>query len=98
MLKALSARAAFSPNAGQEIIDCGESVFALLRQPDDASRRVLCLHNISNQVQAVQLDWTKIFKPVPVTLVDVLSNQNFDLKPGEPFPMQPYQVNWLELQ
>jgi sucrose phosphorylase len=98
MLKARAARTAFSPYAGQEIIDCGESVFALLRQPDDASQRVLCLHNISNQVQAVQLDWAKIFKPAPVTLVDVLSNQNFDLKPGAPFTMQPYQVNWLELQ
>ena len=96
MLKARSARPAFSPNSRQEIIGCGDSVFALLRESDDARQRVLCLHNISNQVQAVQLDWAKIFKPAPVTLVDVLSNQNFNLKPGESFTMRPYQVNWLE--
>ncbi len=96
MLKARAARTAFSPNGGQQIIDCGKSVFALLRLSPGAGQPVLCLHNISNQAQAVRLDWAKIFKPTPVTLVDVLSNQNFDLKPGEPFTMQPYQVNWLE--
>ncbi len=98
MLKARAARPAFSPTGGQQIIDCGESVFALLREAEDAGERVLCLHNISNQAQTVRLDWAKIFKPAPVSVVDILSNQNFDLKPGEPFTMQPYQVNWLERQ
>jgi sucrose phosphorylase len=97
MLKARAARPAFSPNAGQEIIECGESVFALLRESDDAGGRVLCLHNISNQVEAVRPDWAQIFKPGPITLLDILSDQSFVLQPGDPWVMQPYQVNWLEI-
>jgi glucosylglycerate phosphorylase len=98
MLNARSCRPAFSPTASQEIIDCGETVFAVLRLSLDASQNVLCLHNISNQAQTVHLDWAKIFRPAPVSLVDVLSDQKFDLKPGDPWIMQPYQVNWLELR
>jgi glucosylglycerate phosphorylase len=96
MLKARAARSAFSPNAGQEIIDCGETVFALLRFSPDKNQRVLCLHNISNRIQAISLDWVEIFKTGPITLKDILTNQSFDLNPGDPWTMQPYQVNWLE--
>jgi glucosylglycerate phosphorylase len=96
MLKARTARPAFSPNSRQEIIDCGETVFAILRQPDDTSQRVLCLHNISNQAQAVHLDWEKIFKSAPSRMVDVLADQPLVIQPGDPWILQPYQVNWLE--
>jgi sucrose phosphorylase len=96
MLKARAARSAFSPNAGQEIIDCGETVFALLRFSPDKNQRVLCLHNISNRIQAISLDWVEIFKTGSITLKDSLTNQLFDLNPGDTFTMQPYQVNWLE--
>jgi sucrose phosphorylase len=98
MLKVRAARPAFNPNGGQEIIDCGEGVFALLRLSPDASQHVLCLHNISNQVQTVDLDWAKIFKSTPITLVDVLTDQSLVLQPGDFWTMQPYQVNWLESQ
>jgi glycosidase len=96
MLKARAARPAFSPNANQEIIDCGEAVFALLRRPADASQPVLCLHNITNQAQTVHVDWEKVFAAGPVSLVDTLSDRSFVLQPGDLWKMQPYQVNWLE--
>jgi sucrose phosphorylase len=98
MLKARAARPAFTPNGSQEIIDCGEGVFALLRLSPDSDQRVLCLHNISNQAQTLHLDWAKIFRPAPITLTDVLTDQSFDLNPGDSWTMQPYQVNWLERQ
>jgi len=96
MLKARAARPAFHPNGGQEILDCGEAVFAVLRLSPRSNQRVLCLHNISNQVQTVRLDWQSLFKPAPIKLVDILSGRSFDLKPNDPWIMQPYQVNWLE--
>jgi sucrose phosphorylase len=96
MLKARAARPAFHPNGGQEILDCGAAVFALLRTSPNSNPRVLCLHNISNQVQTVRLDWPALFKPTPVRLLDILSDRSFTLKPGDPWTMQPYQVSWLE--
>jgi len=68
----------------------------VLRLSPRSNQRVLCLHNISNQVQTVRLDWQSLFKPAPIKLVDILSGRSFDLKPNDPWIMQPYQVNWLE--
>jgi len=96
MLKARTARPAFSPNGGQQVINGGEGVFGLLRGSSKTGQPVLCLHNISNQVQEVSLDWAEIFKSGPITLTDILTDQSFDLNPGDPWTMQPYQVNWLE--
>jgi sucrose phosphorylase len=96
MLKVRAARLAFHPNGGQHIIDCGEAVFALLRLSPGSNRRVLCLHNITKQVQTVNLDWQALFEQPSTTLGDLLTNQSFNLNPGDPWTMQPYQVNWLE--
>jgi sucrose phosphorylase len=96
MLKVRAARPAFHPTGGQHIIDCGEAVFALLRLSPGSNRRVLCLHNITKQVQTVDLDWQALFEQPSTTLVDLLTNQSFNLIPGDPWTMQPYQVNWLE--
>ena len=96
MLKVRAARPAFHPNGGQEIIDCGEAVFTLLRVSPDSNQRVLCLYNISNQVQTVHLNWQALFEQASIRLVDLLSNQSFDLHPGDRWILQPYQVNWLE--
>jgi sucrose phosphorylase len=98
MLKARAICPAFHPNGRQEILDCGETVFALLRDSPDASQQVLCLHNISNQVQKIHINWPALFKRAPIKLVDILSDQSFVLNPGDPWTMQPYQVNWLECE
>jgi sucrose phosphorylase len=96
MLKVRAARSAFHPNGDQHIIDCGEAVFSLVRVSPGSNQRVLCLHNITNQVQAVNLDWQALFEQPSITLVDLLTNQSFNLNPGDRWTMQPYQVNWLE--
>jgi sucrose phosphorylase len=96
MLKVRAARPAFHPNGAQQIIDCGEAVFALLRLSPASNQRVLCLHNITNQVQTVNLDWQALFEQPSITLVDLLTNQSFNLIPDDPWTMQPYQVHWLE--
>ncbi len=98
MLKVRAARPAFHPNGGQQILACGESVFALLRLSPGGKQRVLCLHNISNQVQEIHLDWAKLFEQTPGYLVEILTHQKFELKQGDTWTMQPYQVHWLERQ
>jgi len=96
ILKVRAARPAFHPNDSQKIIDGSEAVFALLRVSPDSQQRVLCLHNISNQAQGVRLDWQAYLTQGSGPLVDLLTDQPVDLKPGDPWMMQPYQVAWLE--
>ena len=92
-LKALEARAgsdAFQPTGGQEIVDLRDAVFGLWRISPDGKERVLCLHNLADQPQVVQLPqgvvWTAdlIEGPTP--------------QPEQDFSLGPYQVAWLRAE
>jgi len=51
-LRARASSAAFHPNGGQEILDVGQHIFALLRTSPGRRERVLCLHNVTAQAQS----------------------------------------------
>ena len=94
-LKARRASPAFHPHGEQQVLDCGEAVFALLRLSRDGSQRVLCLHNISSQLQNVKVDLKGI--------LDLSSSQGTDLITGDLINtdsdgilvLKPYQTLWL---
>lgn len=46
---------AFDPHADQHIVGWDERIFAVLRVASDQSERVLCLHNVANEVVSVHL-------------------------------------------
>ena len=48
LLRARSTSSAFDPHGGQQVLDCGNAIFALLRISPNGSQRVLCLHNVSS--------------------------------------------------
>lgn len=50
-----AALAAFHPHGGQEILDAGHGIFALLRISLDGSQSVYCIQNITAQRQAISL-------------------------------------------
>jgi glucosylglycerate phosphorylase len=92
-LRVLVARAgsmAFHPTGGQEIVDLRDAVFSLWRISPDRKERVLCLHNLADQPQVVQLPqgvvWTAdlIEGPTP--------------QPEQDFSLGPYQVAWLRAE
>jgi glycosidase len=94
LLRARTAEPAFHPLGGQRVLFCGEAVFALLRTAPSSDDRVLCLHNVSAQVQDVSLPSTE-----PATL----SSTWCDLISGELLPggtgvvsLPPYAVYWLK--
>lgn len=99
MKKLLTARTrhkAFRPDASQQVLDAGISVFAILRCTPDHTDRVLCLFNVSDMEQSVAL-----------TAEDGLPNRWRDIftgrevkKSGNTLEMviQPYDVIWLEQQ
>lgn len=47
-----SACTAFHPHGGQEILDMGRNVFAVLRRSPNVDKHVLCLQNVTAQTQA----------------------------------------------
>jgi len=50
-----SGSAAFHPNGGQEVLEAGRGVFAVLRTSPDGLHNFLCLQNVTAQVQAVSI-------------------------------------------
>lgn len=97
MLKVRSRVTAFHPDAKQIVYDLGKSVFGLERQSSDGTDRVLCLHNLTDNVvnlsdiaaEDSQFSRGSVF-------VDLLTNQNFRSKSNK-FSLKPYQVVWLKM-
>ncbi|MBM3858217.1 MAG: sugar phosphorylase [Verrucomicrobia bacterium] len=56
LLRRRAASPAFHPCAPQEVLDCGDAVFALRRTSLDGRQSVVCLHNVSGERQRVQVD------------------------------------------
>ena len=85
MLLARSSTSAFDPHGGQEILDVGKEVFAVLRSSPDESKQALCLQNITSH--AVEIE-----NPIKKTVRDLLTNRSMDSK----ILLKPYQSIWLE--
>jgi glucosylglycerate phosphorylase len=97
-LRARQASAAFHPHGDQEVLDCGETIFALLRFSPDGSERVLCLHNISDQPQRVRIEWREIFGLFAGGLVDLITDHRVDDLAKDTLAVQPYQTLWLRMK
>jgi glycosidase len=55
LLRARSSSVAFHPHGAQQVLLLNESVFALLRTAPECQGQVLCLHNVSDRSQQVQI-------------------------------------------
>jgi glucosylglycerate phosphorylase len=92
LLRARGASAAFDPHGRQQVVNCGNAIFALLRISPDGSQRVLCLHNVSKQSQNVIPDLKDIFSSG--LLNDRITGSAIDASTGS-LSLQPYQILWL---
>jgi len=98
MLKARKASAAFHPNGGQQILLIDNSIFAVLRTSLDQTLNILCLQNVTATAQDICISQDKLSLPIPVTLVDIISNEKFQSTQGKiEIAIDPYQVIWLQL-
>ncbi len=98
LLRARQKSAAFHPHGSQAVLDYGEAVFALLRLSPDGSKRVLCLHNISDRTQKVILDSKEIFGLFGGPLIDLISGHRLDDLLNDTVALQPYQTLWLRIK
>jgi sucrose phosphorylase len=95
-LRIRSASSAFHPHGAQRVLDCGESIFALLRLSVDGNQRILCLHNISDQPQRAMFDLQDVFNSASGRLVDLITNQRMNDLLNAKLTLQPYQTLWLK--
>jgi glycosidase len=101
LLRARAATPAFHPHGAQQVIRAagGPPVFALLRTAPGGGDRVVCLHNVSGQVQPVQLDARTSQLGMVTRLTDLVGGAQ--LRPvGATFKINlgPYQVSWLKVE
>ncbi len=96
LLRARSASSAFHPHGEQQILDYGETIFALLRLSPDGNQRVLCLHNISNQSQLVMVNWKAVFHLSSGLLTDLITQTDHPLETN--LVLKPYQTLWLRIK
>jgi glucosylglycerate phosphorylase len=97
LLRARSASSAFHPHGEQQILNCDNAVFALLRLSPDGSQRVFCLHNVSNQRQNITVDFKDIFTSSG-QLTNLITDSPVEDPSTGPFILQPYQTLWLRIK
>ena len=85
LLRARAEQPAFDPFGEMRVLDVDQAVFAILR-----GDRVLCLHNVSAQPCAVQLDPGQFSSPG--RWVDLLTGESVELSPAS---LSSYQTLWL---
>ncbi len=98
LLDARAAQPAFHPYTGQQVLELNDAVFALIRTAPDGGSPVLCAHNVSDQVQ-----WVQVPAELGVTaghLLDLVSGEVCDLGQddggsGWSLSLPPYGVRWV---
>lgn len=95
MLKARASTPAFHPNGGQQALDLGSGIFALLRAAPEGNEYVLCLINMTNSTRQAVLDAKNAFDLPRNGAVDLLTGQPHRLSHGEPVTLEPYAVKWI---
>ncbi|MBO1923284.1 sugar phosphorylase [Thiomicrorhabdus sp. 6S3-12] len=84
---------AFDPNTPQQILDLGKEFFALWRAGDDVKFPILAIHNLTSDIQMLDLSQINGFNehPVWVNLLDATMVES----QSDKFVLQPYQSLWL---
>jgi glycosidase len=95
LLRARAADPAFHPYGGQRVLPAGEGlsegVFALLRTSPGGDSQVLCLHNVSDRAQPVEIRPEHLF-PGTGPLRDLIGGEMYT--PSS--TLRPYAVAWLK--
>ena len=91
LLKIRRNQPAFNPAGGQQVLDLGPSVFALLRSAPNGGQRVLCLHEVAGRSVRLTVSLEEAPQAEPR---DLLSDNPVTL---DACHLSPYQVRWIQL-
>jgi len=100
LLKARSSSPAFDPYGSQSLVNFGPSVFALVRKArsgSDHSQGVLCLHNVTNRNQLIEMNLILDRGGLnsQSEYIDLVSEKIIKAPDLFRFNLLPYQVLWL---
>lgn len=97
LLRVRAAQPAFHPHGSQQIVECGDSVFAVLRVSADGAGRVLCLQNVAGRPQAASVDLEGTFGPASQGgwARDLITGERLIVGGKSPLRLRPYQTVWL---
>ena len=85
LLRLRGQQSALHPNAAQQILNFGPSVFAVRRENAQTGESLLALHNVTGQPVELKLDRGNHW--------DVLASEKLE---SDIVPLAPYQVRWLK--
>lgn len=95
LLKIRTRENAFHPAGGQEIIDLGDSVFALLRTSPDGSEFILAVQNVTSETQRVEIHPASFGLNQEAEWLDLISLENTSAEHGVlSINLAPYQSVW----
>ncbi|HEY3312823.1 MAG TPA: sugar phosphorylase [Anaerolineales bacterium] len=97
LLRARASSPAFDPYGLQTSLNCGRSIFGLLRKPARGGERVLCLQNISPEAQSVSLDQKSQSADLPARLAGLNLVTGSRAKDFSSITLAPYETVWLAL-
>ena len=96
LLKQRTTHPAFHPLGAQKLLFTNELVFALWRGSLDDRFNLICLHNVSNHPQPINIDFGVLPVPVASPMVDLLPGTNLTTDDNHlDLMMEPYEVRWL---
>jgi hypothetical protein len=97
LIRARASRPAFHPQGAQQILPLNPALFSYLRTAPDDSGRVLCLHNVSNQPQPLDISLAPTNIQAGATLTDLLSGTQHQVAEDHRLSLTvpTYGVLWL---
>ncbi|MEW5960737.1 MAG: alpha-amylase family glycosyl hydrolase, partial [Chloroflexota bacterium] len=94
LLKARAAHSAFHPDGQQRVITGNPAIFNLLRTSPDGRERVLCVHNITDQTQQLEINVSNL--ALAETLQDILLAEKMETQNQVlHLTLAPYEMRWL---
>ena len=95
LLRIRKGHQAFSPEAGQRVLDLGDEFFALIREPE-AGESILAVSNISNRKQSIPHARLKAYTGEAETLNNLLRDEERRIEPA--LELDAFESVWLKLQ
>ncbi len=95
LLKMRKHQPAFHPAGKQDVLESNQGIFALRRESPGGNAAVICLHNVSDQEQHVDLNAIELPWRPPAGWRDLISGQTIPPDRTTSISLNPYQAVWL---
>lgn len=96
LIRARQISPAFDPYSEQAILNLSPAVFCLLRRSPDGRSAVICLHNVTNAPQHLQIPLTFLSTTLSRG-VELLTRQEIPITDPLTIHLPPYGAKWLEI-